>query len=245
MGKWEPVAKYSFLTIASKIHGFTQVANRLLDKEEENDYRESMINEWNKRAKRSGRLAVLSCRYPSADLEFESRKHVLSITRFLGEDIVGTRILEIGCGIGLLSKYLVEVAEKLNCIDISSDMIEKNRNYLGSLASKVIYSNIFFQDFDIVAKFDISIVSLVLIHNTTRKAYEDFISKLRDSSNIIFLFEHLDVETQSSSYTKHRKLNEIIQDLGDFVLTKKDQRFLFTDKITFAKLERKETATNN
>lgn len=76
----------------------------------------------------------------------------------------GSRVLEIGCGTGLNTKYLAEVASEVVGVDLSEEMLRRARKRVPSKNTQFLKDNI--KDgwaFD-GASFDIVVANLVLEH---------------------------------------------------------------------------------
>jgi SAM-dependent methyltransferase len=237
---WEPAAAAALVTLSTKFFGYESVES-IIDTELINgNFRRSMKIEWNQRAKRPGDYAVMSARYPSNKLEDVSNDYVTNVLEFLGDDIKNKRILEIGPGIGRITKHLIKQATTLTCIDLSDEMIKRNKANLGKYASKVKYIQKFAQDLDIDPenKYDLVISSLVLIHNVRDNDYNDLVQKMCSCSDTIFIFEHCDNWSMNSNATRIRNRNELLSSFSDFQCVKEQSYLLFNDNILFAKLTR-------
>ena len=105
------------------------------------------------------------------------QKMLLAILEKLPEDLKGTRILDAGCGTGILSRMLDERGAEVVGVDISDKLIEvaKNRS---SLNKNIEYfaGDMKEQSF---GHFDYIIAMDSLIHYST----EDVISSIADYSN--------------------------------------------------------------
>lgn len=113
---------------------------------EKEDYRKKVAAEWERRAKREGRLAVLSNRYSAIHIDEISEDYCEHVIKFIDEDLSDKSVIEVGGGIGLFTKYFAENARKVTCVDVSQGMIKRNKEFLGSaLANKVNYIHCFFR----------------------------------------------------------------------------------------------------
>src|SRR5207244_11642326 len=73
---------------------------------------------------------VMSVRYPYDQLNDKSARYVNAVMRFMGSDLDNKDVLDIGCGVGRLSKQIVKVARKLTCIDLSDRMMTRCKSVL-------------------------------------------------------------------------------------------------------------------
>jgi magnesium-protoporphyrin O-methyltransferase len=113
------------------------------------------------------------------------QKMLLAILEKLPQDLKGTRILDAGCGTGVLSRMLDERGAEVVGVDISDKLIEVAKNRSGPNSSIEYFSGDMkeasFGNFDYIIAMD------SLIHYST----EDVISSLVDFSkraNISVLF---------------------------------------------------------
>jgi len=237
--KWDAPPAATILTLCAKYYGKSTIENYLNPKKIYSNYKSEMEREWNERASREGKLAVLSNRFPNKDIDKISEEYIRNVMDFLTDDIVNKTVLEVGCGIGLITKELYKKAKSLICIDISSRMIERNRELLGEAANNINYFNCFFQDFQSNERVDIIISSLVLIHNTHKKAIEEMVAKMRDLSDTIFLFEQIDTGIQVSASTVARAESDYLSYFSGYTVVRRKEYQLSTDKIVFLKLSKR------
>lgn len=234
---WDETAKANLLTLAAKYFGIEVVQRSIAPSLEKKDYRRKIMQMWDMRADRNGRLPVLSGRYPAQGLEQSSNEYVNAVLDFIDEDLSNNSILELGGGIGLFTKHLAKSAKEVTCVDVCEKMIQKNKKYLGNkLSQKVDYVNCFFQDYETSKHFDILICSLVLIHNAPE--LDDIIKNMKRLSNIIYLFEHTDQGTQVSMHTDLKSADEYIAMFPEYDVIKRSSHMLCQDKISFIKLSR-------
>jgi hypothetical protein len=235
---WEPAAAAALLTLCTKEFGYDQV-ERIIDPELMGTrFRNEMIAEWEQRASRPGDLAVMSARYPYVRAEEESKRYTQAVMNFLGADVDDKDVLEIGAGIGRLTKWLVMRAASLTCIDLSDEMLERNRKTLGKLADKVRYLRMFGQDYRTEERHDAVISSLVLIHNIEQDDFLQLVDAMTACTDTMFLFEHIDVAYQVSSHTHPRSEEELLSAFNEFHVERRQEYQLFNDNIIFLKLVR-------
>jgi SAM-dependent methyltransferase len=237
---WDAPSAAALLTLAVKRFGKQEVEKYIEGMHLEK--RRVMEIEWNKRALREGRLAVLSSRFPADKLEEISDSYIERAFRFIDGEYENKTVLEAGCGIGLFTKILAEKAQSVTCVDISEEMIKRNKEYVGgSLLSKIQYHRGFFQNYKRTepTKFEMLICSLVLIHNVDDDLFRSFITRMKELSDVIYLFEHTDTNFRSGEYTKYRSKEEYLRCFPEYRETKSENYLLHTDKISFIRLQRK------
>ena len=117
-------------------------------------YDQALLNEWNQRAAHAGLYAVFSMRWDYDEcLELDHSQRCWLLEKLPG--LVGRTILDIGCGIGRLTKPLSEKAASVTGIDISDVMLEKARlsvtdanvSFVKASASSLPFGD---QEFDVV-----------------------------------------------------------------------------------------------
>lgn len=236
---WEPAAEAGLLTLCSKKFGINAVEKAINPEFVQKRVRQQMKAEWDNRALRPQETAVMSTRYPFQRCAEESKKYIQNVIDFIGDDVHAKDVLEIGCGIGRLSKWLVNQANHLTCIDISERMLERNKKLLGALSEKVKYHNMFAQDYKPKKIHDIVISSLVLIHNIDDDAFYNMIDVMSKCAEAIFLFEHTDEASQVSVGTHPRTEQELTDAFSEYRVIKRKEYVLFNDNLIFLKLIRK------
>ena len=234
--EWEPAAAVSLLTLCTKRFGLRRVEEAIEPGFVRKALRGEMIAEWDFRAARPGEMAVMSARYPFDRCTEESERYVNAALDFMGADVEGKDVLELGAGIGRLSEHLVDRAGRLTCLDLSEGMLERNRERLGGRARQVEYHNVFAQDYRPKRRHDVVISSLVLIHNTDDESFGHLCEVIAACADIIFLFEHVDVAYQVSTYTRPRGEKELLSAFHGYRVGRKAEYRLFNDKIVFLKL---------
>lgn len=233
---WEPAAAAALLTLCTKEFGYTQVERAIDPAFVRTRFRNEMTAEWKQRSLRPGDLAVMSARYPVVRAEEESRRYVQAVTDFLGTDVDNKDVLEIGAGIGRLTGWLAQRAAKLTCIDLSREMLDRNRKRLGKLANQVHYLRTFGQDYRTEERHDVAISSLVLIHNVDEYDFSRLVDAMIACSDTIFLFEHVDVAYQVSSHTFPRSEKHLISAFKKLRVERRREYQLFNDNIIFLKM---------
>jgi hypothetical protein len=235
---WEPAAAVGLLSLCTKKYGHLRVEKAIDPDFVRISEREGLVYEWNLRSQMEGVSAVMSARYPSHRCEAESQKYVDAVMDFIGNDIDDKDVLEIGCGIGRLTAQLVHRAKRLTCLDISQEMIDRNKKYLGVSAGKIDYLEMFAQDYIPISPHQVVISSLVLIHNIDDDEFRRLVEMMSICADKIFLFEHTDVACQVSPHTRIRSVEELTSAFHGYRVKEKEEYQVFKDKITFLELVR-------
>jgi ubiquinone/menaquinone biosynthesis C-methylase UbiE len=102
-----------------------------------------MKQDWNARARSNAKWYINTVRWRQGDSEFdetgkaETESLIGSQLALLtgGRDPKGLRMLEIGCGIGRMTRHLAEVFGEVHATDVSGEMIDRARARLGGWAN--------------------------------------------------------------------------------------------------------------
>lgn len=237
-GAWEPAALAALLTLTAKRFGVEPIQRAIDEAWFREQYRQSMAAEWKHRAVRPGELAVMSDRYPLDKLTENSRAYVDAVMAFIGNDIEGKDVVEIGAGIGRITQRLVERAGRVTCVDLNEEMIRRNREFVGRASQDILYYCCFAQDYEPSVKHDVAVASLVLVHNVSALAFSEAVNSLMRSADTIFVFEHSDPEANTSVNTKTRSIDELVQAFHGYNVERRSEYLLFSDRIVFLKLVR-------
>ena len=236
--EWDETAKANLITLIVKRDGKKDVEQYIDPNREKEDYRKKVAAEWERRAKREGRLAVLSNRYSAIHIDEISEDYCEHVIKFIDEDLSDKSVIEVGGGIGLFTKYFAENARKVTCVDVSQGMIKRNKEFLGSaLANKVNYIHCFFQDYDGTEHYDLLICSLVLIHNADE--LQEIVTNMKRMADTIYLFEHVEDGAQVSRFTEPKTKNEYVNLFPEYDVEKTESYLLSLDEIAFIKLVRR------
>ena len=109
--------------------------------------------------------------YPSADHVVEETKN--SIGRFLQKQLPSGRVLEVGCGIGLVSAGLCELGYDVTGIDISGDSLKKAEKFSASRRLPVNFKKADLFSFDSAKKFDAVVAVASLIGHFEKKKVQE------------------------------------------------------------------------
>jgi len=117
-------------------------------------YDQTLLEEWNKRGQHEGLYAVFSTRWSNDECEELNKKQQQLLFEIL-PNLLGKAVLDVGCGIGRLTKSLSEHGANVTGIDISDVMLQKARqlvpgsnvNFIQASASKMPFAD---QSFDVI-----------------------------------------------------------------------------------------------
>lgn len=235
---WEPSGAPGLLMLCIKRFGFKQVEKAVdIDFVRTRD-RKIISVEWDGRARRTGDLSVMSTRFPSYRGEQESRKYVHAVMDFIGNDIDGKDVLEVGCGNGRISEQIVLRVSGLTCIDISGEMLKLNAKRLGDRAQGINYLQISIQDYRPKWHHNIVLCSQVLNHILDDDEFDQAILALSSYADTVFLFEQANPSQRVSSYTHIRSEQEYVKAFEKYKVVKRQEHKLFDDDLVFLKLVR-------
>ena len=234
---WEPAAIATILTIVSRQFGAENVAKNIHTNTKK-WVKHEMKDEWDYRGNRDGDFSVMSVRYPRDDLENRSKDYVDSVFKFIGSNVNGKHVLEIGSGNGRITEKLLNIAKKITCIECSNLMLKKAKDRLGDLLRNPIPVNLlegFAQDILPLEDIDVIICSLVLIHNVDDAFYKNLVEKMCHTAKQIYVFEDTTQGRKTSPHTKLRPKETIIADFRNlgFYCIEEDRYDLYGDNISF------------
>ena len=235
---WDPTALAAVLTLTSKRLGEENVLRAIDEAWLRKQSHDIMATEWKRRASLPGDFAVSSSRYPQDELPEKSRGYVDAVMAFIGDDIATKDVVEFGAGIGRITQRLVKQVSRLTCVDLSEEMLKRNRELLGPASQDVAYHIGFVQDYQPSVKHDVAVASLVLIHQVSALMFTEAVDALMRSADTIFLFEHCDPAAHTSVNTKARSADELIQAFHGYNVERRSEYFLFSDRLVFLKLVR-------
>lgn len=236
---WEPAAEAVLLMLCMRHHG-REATERALNQLRSEWKQHQMLDEWDLRACRRGSLAVMSVRYPPRQVEKESSRYVRAILDFLGDSVKDRVVLEVGSGIGRITRALAKKARRVVCVDLCERMHFRNQSELGNLAKKVSFSSQFIQHFRSSKHFDVVVCSLVLIHNVSDEDFGDAVRVMCESAETVFAFEDVSTGRKTSPHTHLRDVSELTAKFAEcgYKLDRDEYFDLFDDKIAFLKFVR-------
>ena len=98
-----------------------------------------MKKDWNERARTDARFFIAKT---SGSAEFENSAVQDVVSLIAGLDLSpDSRVLDLGCGIGRLIKPLAAKVGEIHGVDVSGEMIQRAREYLGDLSNVRLYEN--------------------------------------------------------------------------------------------------------
>jgi 2-polyprenyl-3-methyl-5-hydroxy-6-metoxy-1,4-benzoquinol methylase len=110
------------------------------------DFTDAMKRDWNDRARENAKWYINTVKKDQTDDEFDSsgrpevQNFVLSdpvLTR--GRDLKKLRLLEIGCGIGRMTRHLAEAFGEVHATDVSAEMIAQARERMRPYPNVSVY----------------------------------------------------------------------------------------------------------
>jgi len=147
-----------------------------------------MQREWDARARENARFYVATARRDWSDQEFfESGERNVSeeiltdmINICQGKDPRRMRVLEIGCGVGRVTRALAQVFGEVYAVDISGEMVRQARAALSDLPHVHVYQNNG-KDLEVLgrARFDFAFSSIVFQHIPSREVIESYVRAVR------------------------------------------------------------------
>ncbi|MFH0989943.1 MAG: TIR domain-containing protein [bacterium] len=241
---WEPAAEAALLTLCVQKFGRESVISEL-NAAELDWRRKEMLDEWDFRAGQPGLLPVMSLRYSPVQREKYSGSYVKAVLRFLGSDISGKHVLEVGCGIGRITAPLLSKARTVTSIDLCERMIERARELVvgcGQKTKRLEFKRCFIQELDTRRKYDVAVCSLVLIHNVEDAQFKSAVEKMCRCAETVYVFEDVTRGRTTSPHARFRSKEDLEQEfkLNGFVLKKNRPYKLFRDDIVFLKFNRLE-----
>lgn len=96
--------------------------------------------EWNSFAKKNARRYILGSEMPEDDFDRSGRLEMSELLSDLPPNISEWIVLDIGCGIGRLEKFLSDKFKEVHGVDVSGEMIKKGKDRLKN------YLNVFLKE---------------------------------------------------------------------------------------------------
>jgi SAM-dependent methyltransferase len=243
---WEPAAEATLWTMSVEEFGRTRVILELR-RREDSWGRKHMLDEWDLRAGQHGLLPVMSVRYPASRRERLSGSFVDAVMRFIGRDADKKRVLDVGCGIGRLTERLLARARSVTGIDLCERMLEKAQTRIGTMKTvkHLQFLHGFAQDHQPSRPYDVTICSLVLIHNVGEEEFMQLVAMMCRNSQSIFVFEDVTKNRPTSPHTRLRDSTYIEQEFAKhgFAVAKRDRFALSGDNLVFLKFVRQSRRT--
>ena len=102
-------------------------------------------------------------------------------------DLKGKRVLDIGCGGGILAKPLSRLGSSVTGIDISSENIKVAVDHAKKEKLDITYLNLTIEKLNVNKKFDIVIASEVIEHVEDQNVFLKHIAKHMKKGSILFI----------------------------------------------------------
>lgn len=194
-----------------------------------------MKRDWDRRARENARWFINTVRLDQSEAEFDStganeiRNLILPELALMteGRDPKDLRFLEIGCGIGRMTKHLAAIFGEVYATDVSSAMIEQARERLGGLPN-VRLSETSGLDFAALPDdyFDIAFSAFVFQHVPSKEVIR---SNIRDAYRVVKpggvlklhtngvesqAYESADKDTWAGATFTESELRELARELG-------------------------------
>ena len=235
---WEPAAEAMLLTLLIEKYEYQPVMDTLV-KYKKDWGRHEIKDEWDYRAACGGVAATLSIRYPKDKILDISQQYISEILEFMDMDVKNKDILEVGSGDGRITRHLIDAgARSVTCVDICDRMMKKSKRSLRKKSrNKLIYKNIFAQDYKSHKIHDVAVISLVLIHNVDDSDFQNLVKNVCQYARTVYIFEDVTKDRRVSPYTKLRPEKQLVDEFykHDFVPMKQQHYFLMNDDIIFIK----------
>ncbi|MEK6888328.1 MAG: class I SAM-dependent methyltransferase [Candidatus Aenigmatarchaeota archaeon] len=183
--------------------------------------------EWQKRSRRNGVVAVMSARHTHKENEIASEKMKRDIMNFLERNygpLDNKRILELGCGIGRFTRELALKSRGVVAVDMTPGMIEKAKAYTSDIKNiTYITSKISELDVDSLGQFDLVFEAITLLHILDEAEYKRSLGVMKSSAPYIFICEHMADNAPVSQYSRLRAFEEYENDFHPFKLASYDK----------------------
>jgi ubiquinone/menaquinone biosynthesis C-methylase UbiE len=146
-----------------------------------------MQREWDERARENARFYVNTAQENWKDEDFfeSGRKTVQEeiltdmINICQGKDPKQMRVLEIGCGVGRVTRALGEVFGEVHGVDVSGEMIRQARESAAGISNIHFHQNNG-KDLEVIGNipFDFAFSSIVFQHIPSRDVIESYVSEV-------------------------------------------------------------------
>ena len=205
-----------------------------------NDWSVAMKRDWDDRARADAKWFINSRRLAQPDDEFDADgardvdalviKDIELLTQ--GRDPKQMRMLELGCGIGRMTKYLASIFGEVHATDVSGEMIRTARERLKDLKSVSLYET---SGYDLSQlqddSFDFAFSAFVFRHVPTpeiieenlREAYRVLkpggVMKFHTNSITVFDFEDLEKDTWVGASFSDAMIRRFGNDVGAQIIS--------------------------
>ncbi len=180
------------------------------------DWSQAMKRDWDDRARQDAKWFINTARLAQPEKDFDKDgardvdRLVVSELALLtqGKDPKQLRILELGCGIGRMTKHLASLFGEVHATDVSGEMINRAKERLTGTSNATLYETNGYDlaglpenHFDIVFSAFVfrHVPTLAIIQENLRDAYRVLkpggIMKFHTNSITLFDFEEMEKDT--------------------------------------------------
>ncbi len=167
------------------------MSSQTVEEKAADEFAEVMKRDWNHRAQENSKWYINTVRLDQTDAEFDatgqSEINTLILPELVlmtgGQDPLDLRFLEIGCGIGRMTKHLATIFGEVHSTDVSGEMIRQARQRLGDLPNVHLHETSGV-DFAVLPNdyFDIAFSAYVFQHVPSKAVIE---SNIRDAYRVV------------------------------------------------------------
>ncbi len=199
------------------------------------DFARAMKRDWNQRARENARWFINTVRLDQSEEEFDATganeigNLILPELGLLteGRDPRSLRFLEIGCGIGRMTKHLAAIFGEVHSTDVSGEMIRQARKRLGGLPNVHLHET---SGVDFAALpddyFDIAFSAFVFQHVPDKEVIR---SNIRDAYRVVKsggilrlhtngvesgVYESADKDTWAGAAFTESEMRDLARELG-------------------------------
>jgi len=152
-----------------------------------NELLKRMEQDWDERARQNARYYVETSREDWSDEEFFRSGRQTVAEQILndmtnicqGRNPKQMRVLEIGCGVGRVTRPLAEVFGEVHGVDVSGEMIRRARQALADVPNAFVYQNNG-MDLAVLGEqvFDFAFSTIVFQHIPSREVIENYVREV-------------------------------------------------------------------
>jgi len=152
-----------------------------------NELLKRMEQDWDERARQNARYYVETSREDWSDEEFFRSGRQTVAEQILndmtnicqGRNPKQMRVLEIGCGVGRVTRPLAEVFGEVHGVDVSGEMIRRARQALADVPNASVYQNNG-MDLAVLGEqvFDFAFSTIVFQHIPSREVIENYVREV-------------------------------------------------------------------
>ncbi len=167
------------------------MSDRIVDARDLKDWSELMKRDWDDRARRDAKWFINPLRFQQTDSEFDE-SGASAVQRLVIDDLdllardrdpASLRVLELGCGIGRMTRFLASIFNEVHATDVSGEMISQARSRLADLQNVRLYETSGYDFADLpTAYFDLVVSAFVFQHVPST---EIICANLRDAYRVL------------------------------------------------------------